>query len=180
MRKEYGQALRKLFEADLIAAAPGWEAVPVKSMYLFPGERAFRRVVSDAMHLWCVLVPDAKVDRFAVDIGWSRRARFPELSMRPSAGEPRTALSRDEFFCRLGKLAHGYDYWWVFEPFHLPASTDEMARQLAPVPAAEARARVAPMVIDAIAALKLHGEPYLAEAVRARGGPEGTETVDRT
>jgi len=91
MRKEYGKTLRELFATKMKLQFPQFEDVKVKSMYLWPGDRAYCWRASDRLHCWIVLSPGKKdSDKFMVLIGWSKQGRYPELSIVTCAESPTT------------------------------------------------------------------------------------------
>jgi hypothetical protein len=173
MRKEYGKALRALFAAEMKTRFPQFDATKVKSQYLFPGERAFCWNPREPIRCWVVLKPNLKGhESFTVEIGWSKRGRFPELGMRPSLHAPReghSEFTQPEYFCRLGKDRLGDDYWWEVEPFEWNPTADRflaaIQKQLEPIPTDQAVARVSPQVTDAIGCLATVGLPYLEDFV---------------
>lgn len=166
MRKEYGQALRSLFERAMAQHCPDYEPVKVTSNYMWPGERAFRKRIDGVADLWIVLSPNQKFEQFSVELGWSRFQRFPELSMRPSPIAPSDAFDQDEYFCRLGEIVHEHDHCWTIEPFRPPQGIEEIMAALEKMQASEATERVQPRVSEAIDALEKHGIPYLGTVVR--------------
>jgi hypothetical protein len=166
MRKEYGHALRSLFEKAMAQHCPTYEPTKVTSDYIWPGERAFRKRFNGVGDLWIVLSPNHKFEQFSIDIGWSRFARFPELSMRPSSIAPLDAYGQNEYFCRLGELVHGHDHWWTIEQFQAPPTIEDLMTSLEKLSASVAMERVQPRVDDAIEALEKHGIPYLETAIQ--------------
>jgi hypothetical protein len=166
MRKEYQAALRELFADGLARACPQFTLVKKHSALAgFPGERAYCWRISESMFLWVVLIPDAKREAFFVELGWSKKGRFPQLSMRPSWARPPDAGSEEEYLCRLGELSRGNDFGWVVEEFRLGATKQEMmsyiAAQTQPISPEAARTRVLPRVEEALQELARHGLPFL-------------------
>lgn len=175
MRKEYGNALRREFTAQMKVKLPQFHPVKISSIYVWPGERAFRWIPVEPIHLWILLCPDQKGrEAFTVEIGWSRLGRFPELGMRPSFELPssrRDEFKVDEYVCRLGVQAAGDDYWWELESLEgLDSQEAYMAylrRQANPISPQEATGAVRAHVGDAMEKLLLHGVPYLDEFRRS-------------
>jgi len=173
MRKPYAQALRELFTEGLAAASPDFEFVrrhqPLAGI---PGERAFRRAVSADVVQWLVLVPDLKREAFFLELGWSRRGRFPQLTMRPSFVRPLDAGPEEEVLVRLRELAGENDFGWVIEEPPMGGTREAMLAYLiaqsAPLEPEVARARVAPLVDEALAMWIELGRPFLE---RHAGGP---------
>jgi len=171
MRKECGKALRELFTAEMKTVLPQFLPVKVSSKYIFPGERAFRWIPVEPVHLWILLVPHHKGgEEFTVEIGWSKLGRFPELSMRPSLPGPserRDEFALDEYVCRLGMLISGRDYWWEVEHFEFPDSEEAwmayLQSKVNPLSTQEAIQIVRPRVQDAVEKLRLHAVPYFEE-----------------
>jgi hypothetical protein len=174
MRKEYGQALRTLFAAEMRRVAPHFEAVRVKSRYFWPGDRAYRWRATERLHGWVVLSPSRKdYDAFTILIGWSRHARYPELNMVPCAELPtssRDEFARDEYLTRLPYLWGQEDRWWVIREFDLRLTVAELEASLQPIPDVEAKASVAPGVVEAVSRIQTVGIPYLEELVRIETG----------
>jgi hypothetical protein len=166
MRKEYGLALRELFTELLSSACPFFEWVKKPSILAgFPGERAYRWIVTPNEHSWVVLVPDQKREAFTVELGWSRKTRFPQLTMRPSSARPKDAGPEDEYLCRLRELARGTDWWWMIEELPLCATQDQIMdyiiAQTKPISPEAARSRVTPHVQEAIEDFERFGIPFL-------------------
>lgn len=174
MRKEYGKALRQLFSAEMNNLLPRFLPVKLSSLYILPGERPFRWIPVEAVHLWILLCPDQKGrEAFTVEIGWSKLGRFPELSMRPSFRAPssgREEFALDEYVCRLGMLVSGDDSWWELEsPADLNSQEAYLAylqAKISSISPEEADRIVRPHVEDAVEKLCLHGIPYLEELHR--------------
>jgi hypothetical protein len=169
MRKEYGKVLREEVEKRMSGSRFGWKLHREKSMYVFPGERTFRKDVSPQLTLWCIFAPNQKFESFTVEVGWSRLSRFPQLTMRPCLERPAEAHGKEEYTVRLGTLIDGSDLWWEVEPFKPPRNNDELLRMMQPIPADKAKARVLPKVDEALAALERHGEPYLEQIAKHTG-----------
>lgn len=164
MRKEFGKVLRDYFSTRMHSLAPEYAAEKVKSMYLWPGERAFRRRIDDSLHCWIVLSPSAKdYDEFTVMVGWSNHARYPELSVIPSPVSPapdHAEFSQPEYLIRLPQLWSGEDYW-VIKPFRGPLTIKQLQASILPVTKQEAEALVVPQVDSALSRLMETGLPYL-------------------
>ncbi len=161
MRKEYGQALRTLFAQGMKARFPFAVAVQVDSPYRFPNHRPWLWKRDPEFWAWILLEQDAKgQDQFNVLMGWSRLARYPQLSMVPCAERPDEAASREEYLCRLPSLWTDEDLWWkVRVPGRL---ADQVPRQgQGRIPAPVAREVMAPRVADALDRLQSHGIPWL-------------------
>jgi len=171
MRKEYGAVLRKLFSAQMKQFLPQFEENKVESIYCAPGERAYRWIAHDPIHCWIVLSPDLKgYDQFHVLIGWSKRARYPELSMIPCAESPtpdHAEFAKDEFLIRLPSLWTQIDTPWVVRAFQAPASIEEFQTSLAPISPEQALHDVSLQVDDAVEQLRRQGLPYLEAFVAA-------------
>jgi hypothetical protein len=166
MRKEYGAALRELFTEGLAHACPQFTLVKKHSALAgFPGERAYCWRISETIFLWVVLIPDGKREAFFVELGWSKKGRFPQLTMRPSLARPPDAGSEEEYLCRLGELSRGNDFGWVVEELRLGATQQEMmayiAAQTQPISPEVARARILPRVEEALRELVQHGLSFL-------------------
>ncbi|MCP5150639.1 MAG: hypothetical protein H6982_07765 [Chromatiales bacterium] len=175
MRKEYGKVLRSVFAARMKTAAVDFPETKVKSMYFWPGDRAYCWKVDAQLHCWIVLSPSDRYEQFTVLVGWSTLGRYPELGMVPSPREPtpdRSEFEEPEYLTRLAQLWTDEDAWWVVEPFAAPESMAALQASIEPIPAAEARARVTPVVENAIAKVTEVAIPYLRErAASVAGGP---------
>jgi hypothetical protein len=166
MRKAYAQALRELFDEGLAATSPDFAFVgrhqPLAGV---PGERAFRRAISPDVVQWLVLVPDVKREAFFLEVGWSRRGRFPQLTMRPSFVRPADAGAEEEVLVRLREVAGEHDLGWVIEEPPMGGSHQDMlaylVAQTAPLAPEVARARVAPVVAEALSMWAEVGRPFL-------------------
>lgn len=161
MRSEYNRALKAIVEAHMAASPFGWQPTKPESPYHWSSDRAFSRQGPGEVLLWCLLVPDSKFERFTLEVGWSRRNRFPELSMRPAPTRPYDAHGLDEYLVRLGEISEGTDVWWDIEAFVAPASVDDLIAQTLKIDAPTARARVEPVAAQALDMLERFGHPYL-------------------
>jgi len=161
MKAEYSRALKAFFEQALPQSAFGWQPTKVKSRYLFAGERAFNKAAAGELVFWCVLVGHERFDKFTLEIGWSRKGRFPELTMRPSLKRPAEAHEMSEYMVRLGQVSEGADVWWTVEEFQPPRSVEDLQQSLQPISAERARAVVEPVAQKALAMLETVGVPYL-------------------
>ncbi|MET0026548.1 MAG: hypothetical protein ABW101_02830 [Candidatus Thiodiazotropha sp.] len=171
MKKEYGKALRQLFARRMKADLPQFRETKVKSLYLFPGERAYLWAVSEQLHCWVVLSPSPKdYDEFTLLIGWSTHGRYPELSCIPSMQSPtadRAEFAKHEYLIRLPMLWTDKGDWWVVRPFKPARSNKDLLAQVAPIAPDEALRQTQPRVDEAIEQLKSHGIPYLQAFVDA-------------
>jgi len=187
MGKAFNQAVRACFARSIAERLPRFEPWRGKSPTLFSGERVWRWVPLEPLHCFVLLVTSPKgYNEFTVELGWSRLARFPELSMRPSPERPgrgEAEREREEYICRLPELAWGEDRWWrVGEERASPVEADAAAEGARPeaiaadllaqaisqtraLSADEARRVAAPLVAEAIAQLATVGVPYLERFV---------------
>jgi len=142
----------------------------------FPGERAYCWRVSETVFNWVVVVPDQKREGFFVEIGWSRKARFPQLTMRPSATRPSDAGWEEEYLCRLGELSRSNDFGWLVEGLCIDATQEEMMAYIVahtqPISVEVARARVVPRVEEALHELVQYGLPFLRKHTQPGAPPE--------
>jgi hypothetical protein len=146
--------LRQCFSAELKRAAPDFKEEKLKSKYLVPGDRVFVRKASSAVWLFVILIPHhAGGRKFSIEVGWSRLARFPESSVRPSPKAPEEAVSHlaDEYVCRVGKLSGEGDKWWM-----LPGPFDD--RDLL-------KTKIEEVVREAVNDIVRLGLPYLDQLV---------------
>ncbi len=180
MRKEYGKALRELFARGMRDRFPQFAPARVSSRYVFPGERLFRWAPAESLHCWVILSPDGKGrEAFYVEIGWSRLGRFPELGMRPSCADPRSADVAGERECvvRLRSLREPHDSGWELPDPALAATEGNaspedvvraLQRSLLPISPSQADADVAPLVEDAFTRLRDDGVPFLERVAAHR------------
>lgn len=86
----------------------------VDAPILFTGETVFRRVVREMIHTFILLVPGVSEHQsFTVELGWSSRGRFPDISMRPSvmlAPSDPLPLERPEGVTRLGNVGRRFRF----------------------------------------------------------------------
>ncbi len=172
MKKEYAKALRQLFARSMKAELPQFRESKQKSLYRFPGERAYLWAVSDTLHCWVVLSPSPKdYDEFTLLIGWSLHGRYPELSCIPSMQSPtadHAEYAKDEYLIRLPMLWTDKDDWWVVRPFKPARSSKDLLAQMAPITPDEALRQTQPQVDDAMKRLISLGIPYLQAFVDAQ------------
>lgn len=167
MRKEYSRVLRTLFTKKMKVELPEFVETKVKSIYFFPGDRAFAWAVSKEIVFWIILSPSKKdYDEFNVLVGWSKLGRYPELSMVPCAERPspeRSEFAHVEYLTRLPYLWTRDDDWWVVKKWVQAKNTDELKAQLEPIPSDEALGQVEPVVDDCIQKLKGFAIPFFRE-----------------
>jgi hypothetical protein len=183
MRKEYGKALRQTFALKMKQAFPEFDAVRLKSRYVMPGASVFLWVPYEPLHCWIILEPHHKREQFAVNIGWSSRARFPELMVMPTPVEPanfEVTAALDECVFRLRNVGESNEHWFELpdplleglrqtDPNVLMAKAQESER---PVTREQALVNVPPRVREAIVLVARSGVPYLqrvAEFRKSRG-----------
>ena len=198
MGREFNKAVRERFAAGFEAIAPDYARQPAgPSPYAWAGETAWSCAPEPGVLLWVMLVPSPKgYNEFGVELGWSRLGRYPRLSMRPSAplpGPDRREWAGVEYLCRLDKVAPGVPQWWraggetgtadgastdagrvspteeTPEPPQSIRTGVEAA--LAKLTREQAMRAAAPLVDEALAALRTHGLPYLAAWAGTRPGP---------
>lgn len=174
MRKEYTAALRELFTQELAQVCTQFTLVNKHlTLFGFPGERAYCWHISPTLYSWVVLIPDAKREAFYIEVGWSNKSRFPQLTMRPSMVQSSSAVAEDEYLCRLGELARGNDCGWVIE--ELPAGATQQAMidyitaQTKKISSDQARSKVLPCVKVAIKELVEHGISFLTKHIQSVG-----------
>lgn len=174
MRKEYSQALRKLFSKRMKEEFPQFLETKVPSTYFRPGDRAYRWSVTGRLQCWIVLSPSNKdYDEFNILIGWSKLGRYPELSMVPCAELPspeRREFEHDEYLTRLPYLWTDRDVWWAVKKYQPAQSVADLKASLEPVSATEAHDQVQPRVEEAIRKLSEYGVSYLKELCHALNG----------
>ncbi len=172
MKKAYGKALRQLFAKRIQAELPEFREVKVKTIYLFPGERAYLWTVSEQLYCWIVLSPSPKdYDEFTLLVGWSKFGRYPELSCIPCMQSPtadHAEFAQDEYLIRLPQLWTDKDKWWVVKAFKMARTTDELLAQIAPISADEAIRQVESKLDDAFEKLQSQGLPYLRMFVQSQ------------
>ena len=179
MRKEYGRVLRELFTERLHAEFPEFKPARVSSRYVSSAERPFRWIPIEPLHCWIILVPDGKGRQaFTVEIAWSQRSRFPELSMRPSVMSPPDAGAATGLSECAMRLSHtnGKEAWWDLPDPALAAATAganteaylaALQKSMQPLDPAQALADVAPRVASAIELLRTNGVPHLRTVAAA-------------
>lgn len=169
MRKEYRQAVRQLMTKGLADRFPDFVPSREKSPYLWPGEILYMWQARPDLRIYVVVSPDIKAQRdaFSVHIAWSRHNRFPQVSPRPWPEGPSpdgAELDLDECEIDLIDLCQPPGKWWSL-PIRSMAATDDpvewLREEVRPISREEARARISPLVTDAIEALERFGMPYV-------------------
>lgn len=166
MRKEYRRAVRELFTQGMAERLPQFEAAKVKAPILFGGETVFRWAASPSLHCFILLVPDARGQQaFTVEAAWSREARFPEVSSKPTlmlGPEDPEPLDVPEGIVRIGDLASRTDLWWTLpDPaMERPGDLAALQESIEPISAAEARARVNDSVAASLAVVAEAGVAF--------------------
>lgn len=167
MRKQIYQSLKKKFTERMSKDVPEFVPVKISSPYVGTKELVFQRVMNGVHHFVIVVPKTTEGESFTVELAWSRQARFPEISMRPSVTPTVTGDERkaNEGSVRLRELVSGKDEWWDAVPLNAldPASVERyMAFQMKPLDEASAERLVEPLTINAVALLVERGIPYLA------------------
>lgn len=185
MRKEYRKILRREFKRQLKEIAPEFEEDKTGSTYVFPGETVFRWTISTAVSCFIILLPSRKGhNEFTIEVGWSKRGRFPELFIRPSPelpNEEQKEFALDEYILRMGDLsADMKDLWWkVGHEDDLDILNLDLMEYVSelkkPVPEEVAEDRIKPKLDEAMEMLKTFGLPYLK-----RFSEEALEKEQRT
>lgn len=166
MRKKHLKLLRDEFVASMAIAAPSFSFSKYRGLHFGPSEFLFCSDAGDT-HLFVIVVPkESDEPSFAVELGWSRLKRPPQLGMRPSRTPSVSGveLHDAEGAVRLRELMSGRDEWWELVP--LDASDPESVRkfmefQMQPPDDSEIAVLMKPLVDDAIAAFIAYGIPYL-------------------
>ena len=148
MRKEYGKALRMLFEQHMKRSLPDYVPVKISSIYFTPGDRAFEKKAGNGTSLWISLSINPKYESFNIEIGWSKLGRWPELSMRPSSIRPNgsSEFAKEEYITRLSFLWTIDDYWFEIEPFDPNLDLEGIIEKMKPIKGDKAMKQVTPLV----------------------------------
>lgn len=185
MRKELSKQLdatiRETMGRELPYFEPWKDPARGKTIYQFrpaPGLRVF-----------VYFQKDMKRDEFTVEIGWSEHDRWPTEYLPgmprdiPEIGVYRSAPENGEFRARLSKFweVPHKDPWWEVVPNHARWVSQRALRQILPDSASDdseppgeisleqARARIPPLVEDAVAKLKIFAIPFFNEVTRQHG-----------
>ncbi len=170
MRKEFRKKLKQQFGDAVRQHANGFSEMKIRSPF---GEIVYAKITKpEKTGLFIIVFPDMKREAFTLELGWSRKGRFPELPFRPSGSptQTRTEFAQPEFVCRLANLLGLDDYWWLVQPVIDPLNDDYvelLKASVEPISAEEAELVVKPHVEDAIQKLVEFGLPYLEEYLRA-------------
>ena len=168
MRKEYRQAVRRLFTDGLAEALPGFVPCKVAAPTLVGGESVYCRTAVGALRCSVLLVPDAKGRQaFTVELAWSIRDPFPEVGMRPSlmlGPEDPDPVDNPAAIVRLGGIARREDVWWDLpDPaMERPGDLDALRESMMPIEPDVAEERAGPAVRDALAMLEASAGPFFA------------------
>jgi len=185
MRKELGKLLdatiREAMRREMPYFEPWKDATGGRTMYQFQPAPGLR--------LFIYFQKDPKRDEFTVEIGWSEHDRWPAdymPGMPRDISELRVSRSppeNGEFRARLSKfweLPHK-DSWWEIVPNHARWESQRALRQIQPdstgdnpeppreITLDQARARISPLVDDAIAKLKQFAVPFFEEVTLQHG-----------
>ncbi len=178
MRKELASAVRAEFAVAIKRRLPQFSPIKVASRFAWPGSRVFRWTHDASLHFFVELLFDPKgADAFAVEVGWSRLGRYPEVRARPGFPSGGGEATRPEHWSRLSSLyAPIGGFWSLEEPDDAPGATGlsggtVSVGTVAPVPLEVARARVARRVEDAVDKLVAHGLPYFEQVAGSNATP---------
>ena len=170
MRKEYSKALRVLFVKKLNEIDGNFKEIKVANGLLQPGERAYQWKVNGRLYCFIILVPDRSgADSFTVEIGWSTKARFPQIGFRPlPASLLNDDFKNDEYVFRLPIISMKKDFWWqvgksqdmlLIDPIKF---IEDCKRD---IDNEEAMNTVLPQVEDSILHVKNYGIPFLKKVI---------------
>jgi hypothetical protein len=181
MRKEYSKALRALFTKKLNEIDSNFKEIKVANGFLQPGERAYQWEVNDRLYCFIILVPDRSgADSFTVEIGWSTKARFPQIGFRPlPASLLNEEFVNDEYVFRLPIISMKKDFWWqvgegrnllLIDPIKFIEDNERK------IDNEEAMKNVLPHVEDAIRHINNYGIPFLKKVI---GRIDGIDELDK-
>jgi hypothetical protein len=183
MKKQYRMAINKHFSSELEKIDPGFEKISVISPCKYDGETVFVKKADNATLFIC-LIPDPKGrEEFTVEIGWSTKHRFPELSIRPSIepGGNNDEFTKDEAMVRLTSFTKMDSFGWKFNgvesefeekyllrPEVLKSTPKKIVeRDFKRIPGeTEAVEVTRGAVYEAVNTLKIYGMPYLDKFLR--------------
>ena len=115
MGKHFNKAAREQFALRMKELAD-FEAESVTSSggAVYPGERCFKRMRGDFAEWVCLITSPKGYNDFFVECGYSRKGRFPHLSMRPSIYDLESEVfsSEDEGFFRLRTTDEEFEHTW--------------------------------------------------------------------
>lgn len=116
MKKEYRIAIGELFTAELQRIDPQFRKIPVQVMCKYDGELAFAKKV-EKVTLFISVIPNPKgYEEFAIEIGWSKKNQFPDLTMRPNILSPTNSkeFQEEEGMIRLASFSGKSSFGWTF------------------------------------------------------------------
>lgn len=118
MQKKYSNQFKKYVPYFMNQYLPDFQIWQGDTIYLWPGEKAFYKKASESLYLFIIFVPDKKGDNsFTIEVGWSKKSRFPELEMRPCPfPDFSEAHEEEEFATRLTSIEGKPDLWRKFSP----------------------------------------------------------------
>jgi hypothetical protein len=183
MKKQYRMAIENIFFAELQKIDPDFKKITVKSPVKYDGEAVFAKI-TDAAALFICLIPNPKGrEEFTVEIGWSSKHRFPELTVRPNIfGTDIHVTGKDEGMIRLTEFINTNSFGWGFkgvesifnekyfaDPLALKsASKEQIEQDLKHIPTeSEATETVKSVVYESISILNNYGLPYLRDYLKS-------------
>lgn len=174
MRKELARAVRAEFTAAMERRLPQFRPIKVVSRYAWPGSRVFEWRYDASQRFFVELFFSVKgADAFAVEVGWSRLGRYPEVGVRPGFPSGGRELAKPEHWTRVSSLyAPIGGFWSLEEPDDAPGASGQSGGLLSQTPVAleEALTRVERRVDDAVDKLVRYAIPYLEQVARV-GAP---------
>jgi len=121
MRKELASAVRAEFAVAIKRRLPQFNPIKVASRFAWPGSRVFRWTHDASLHFFVELLFDPKgADAFAVEVGWSRLGRYPEVRARPGFPSGGGEATRPEHWSRLSSLYAPIGGFWGEARLALP------------------------------------------------------------
>lgn len=174
MRAALAKAVRESFEKHLKAGLPLFRRLRGNRL---PVEcRPYEWAVTESFRLHLLLQLHRSEDSFTLEVGWSRRGRWPEYVSPPVSADE--AASAEEMRFRIGLLwSKSADYWWDLVPRASTVPLEEVVndyqgfldRFQAQPPIPEVLSRVEPIVDDAFRRIREYAMPYFERVAKASG-----------
>jgi len=167
MKQEYNKVLKSLFIEKIKSSIPQATIWREKSDFIFPGESVFSLGNYLESTTFIIIIPNIKEDKFTVELAWSTKGKFPELSVRPNDSliKPREA---DEFSIRLSSLIDkAPEFWSVSKPVYTDA-LDEILANMKKLSNEDAIADLTPLVDDCMGKLLEFGIPFFRSNTRIK------------
>ena len=165
MKKEYRKSLKKVFTKKLTEKVVDANLWSKKSDYIFPGEIVYSLENKYDASVFIILIPNQKNDSFNIEIAWSKKGGFPELSVRPNSMFIEQKVA-DEYAIRLSCINGGADRFWMIPKEKFTDPLEEIIADMKKPSEEEAVILLTPLIDDCIQEILDVAIPFINKALK--------------